>query len=450
MDINIPTPDRQEIEQLAEKAKAMLAENRNELFTKPSASQYPHQWSWDAAFIAIGYSHYDQQLAEQEFRHLFSGQWKNGMIPHIVFSDSNDNDGNYFPGPDFWQTERSNKAPASPRTSGICQPPIHATALWLHLENAADKERAKEFASEMFPKLNDWHNYLKENRDLYNEGLLFIRHPWESGQDNSPTWDEPLERIDLSSIQLPEYRRKDLHHVDNEQRPTNQDYDHYIYLVDFFRQRNYDENKITDDDCPFMMQDVLFNTLYCKANRDMAKIAEEIGEDPEPFRKQADKTASAVDSKLWDEEHDMYIDYDLRSDKQIHAHILSGFIPLFAGIPDADRGQRMFDYLNTSCFCRLEDTCFAAPSYDRSGPGYSSSKYWRGPVWINMNWLLSIGLDKYGYHEYAEQIRNTIVNLPREEGFCEYYDPDTGKCYGTKKFSWTAALLLDVLYRYRL
>ncbi|MDX1672931.1 MAG: hypothetical protein R3211_11355 [Balneolaceae bacterium] len=81
-----------------------------------------------------------------------------------------------------------------------------------------------------------------------------------------------------------------------------------------------------------------------------------------------------------------------------------------------------------------------------SGKGYSSSKYWRGPIWINMNWLLYHGLLNYRYDFYAEKIKQSIIDLPKMSGFHEYYDPDTGQGYGTDHFSWTAALFLDVHY----
>jgi hypothetical protein len=35
--------------------------------------------------------------------------------------------------------------------------------------------------------------------------------------------------------------------------------------------------------------------------------------------------------------------------------------------------------------------------------------------------------------------------LCRDQGFYEYYDPTTGLGHGSDLFSWTAALLLDVV-----
>ena len=96
---------------LAEKAKAVLESNWMGHATKPAPNLYPHQWSWDSAFIATGYAHYNQGRAEQEMRSLFAGQWSNGLLPHIVFNSAvND----YKPGPEFWRTDLSPTRHASP------------------------------------------------------------------------------------------------------------------------------------------------------------------------------------------------------------------------------------------------------------------------------------------------------------------------------------------------
>src|SRR5882724_7860652 len=73
-----------ERQELIADAQAVLDRNWAGGATVPSRSLYPHQWSWDAAFIAIGRSWYDQQRAEQELESLFAAQWANGMLPHIV------------------------------------------------------------------------------------------------------------------------------------------------------------------------------------------------------------------------------------------------------------------------------------------------------------------------------------------------------------------------------
>jgi hypothetical protein len=42
-------------------------------------------------------------------------------------------------------------------------------------------------------------------------------------------------------------------------------------------------------------------------------------------------------------------------------------------------------------------------------------------------------------------MRQTIIDLCRDEGFYEYFDPTSGGGLGSILFSWSAALLLDVV-----
>lgn len=108
----------------------MLDANRSGTYTRPSQALYPHQWSWDSAFIAVGRSWFDAEGARLELETLFDAQWRTGMVPSIVFDPAAPADA-YFPGSDVWQSERSPAAPRGRPTSGVTQPPIHARAALL-------------------------------------------------------------------------------------------------------------------------------------------------------------------------------------------------------------------------------------------------------------------------------------------------------------------------------
>jgi hypothetical protein len=427
-----------------ERAKAVLDGNWTGKFTKPAARLYPHQWSWDSAFIAIGYAHYDQPRAEQELRSLFEGQWANGLLPHIVFYKESPD---YFPGPELWDTRRSPYAPRDVKTSGIVQPPNHALAAWHIYEHAQDRSRARAFLEELYPKLRAWHDFLYRERDPEGEGLVSIYHPWGSGMDNSPLWDEALKRIPVDpNAELP-LRRVDNTLIDPEDRPTDEDYYRYLYLVKLFRDCHYDEACLRER-CPFVVQDVLFNTLLVASEWALARIAGVLGlhQDVREHEERAERTAQAINEKLWDEAHRIYGDFDLVAGKPIDVHVAAGFTPLFAGIPSLERAKRMCDYMDSRCFCEIDEECFAVPSFDKGSPGFSGRRYWRGPVWLNINWLLYKGLKRYGFHNYAEWVKRAIIELPTRYGFYEYYHPEEGRGHGVDRFSWTAALLLDVLY----
>ena len=70
---------------LLDRAISVLRLNDTGVFTKPGPHQYPHQWNWDAALVALGLSHFDLPRAQGEIRALLSGQWQDGMLPHVVY-----------------------------------------------------------------------------------------------------------------------------------------------------------------------------------------------------------------------------------------------------------------------------------------------------------------------------------------------------------------------------
>ncbi|MFQ5887130.1 MAG: trehalase family glycosidase [Candidatus Hydrothermarchaeales archaeon] len=432
-----------DILELASKAKAVLEKNWTGNYTMPSTSLYPHQWNWDSGFIAIGYSTYNQKRAQMELESLFKAQWKNGMVPHIVFNKEVPH--RYFPGAEFWDSPRSENAPSGYHTSGITQPPIHATATLRIYERAQDKEKAYAFLEQMYPKLVASHRFFYEERDPKEEGLVYIRHPWESGIDNSPNWDIPLRKISLE--EKPSYKRRDLDKgVPTDQRPSDEDYDRYIYLLELFKKHDYHEARILEE-CPFLIQDTLLNAILANADHDLAQIGEILGADTSEIRGWGKKTKNAINRKLWHRGHGIYDDYDLKAGKMIEVDTAAGFVPMYAGVPSKSQAQRLYEYLDSKSFCHVHNRkCFSVPNYNMESEYFEPANYWRGPIWININWMLYQGLRRYMFEDKAKSVRKDIIELIRSFGFYEYFDPIKGRGYGSKDFSWTAALFLDVIY----
>jgi hypothetical protein len=424
---------------LTEQARAILHANWTGNATRASALLYPHQWSWDAACVAIAYSHWDQARAETEIRSLFAGQWTNGLLPHIRFTDG----ARYFPGPEFWQVERSPHAPADPKTSGIVQPPIHATAAWRVYRNGRDRKQAEAFLTEVMPGLVLWHEYLYRERTRTGEGLVEIWHPWESGMDNSPLWDAALARIAPPADAIPAYQRVDVEFADAAQRPTKSEYDLYAYLVAVYRELGYEGARIREV-CPFVVRDALFNSLLVQSNRDLAQIAHALGGDARQFEHWAQRTAAALDEELWSEDEGMYLDFDVRAGELIDVHAGSGFSPLYAGVPDERRAAQLADRLRSTTVA-LDGVGRVVPSLPLDDPRFDPALYWRGPVWPMINWVLHAGLRRYGYTVEADELRDALLALARREGFWEHYNAVTGRGQGTEQLSWTAALVLDLL-----
>jgi hypothetical protein len=125
--------------------------------TVPSRRLYPHQWSWDSAFTAIGWAHAAPRRARAELESLLAAQWADGRVPQIVFSPAVPRDA-YFPGPDFWRA----RSPSGAETTGLVQPPVHARAAWeVH---RADPRAGARFLRRVYPALVAQHEYLRRER----------------------------------------------------------------------------------------------------------------------------------------------------------------------------------------------------------------------------------------------------------------------------------------------
>jgi neutral trehalase len=212
--------------------------------------------------------------------------------------------------------------------------------------------------------------------------------------------------------------------------------------VKLFRDRAYEGARIRDDS-PFVMQPALFNSLLIRSNRDLARIARAVGAEPAPYVRWADLTAAGME-RLWDDARGDYADYDVRAGEKVSAWTAAGFAPLYAGVPSAGRAARMLDRLER-VGRSLGDGLWVVPIVAVDDPQFEPARYWRGPVWPIIQWVLSHGTAAYGRTSLSERIRWTAVELARRGGFWEHYNPLTGAGQGEPTFAWTAGLVLDLL-----
>src|ERR1700760_5008595 len=208
----------------------------------PSRLLYPHQWSWDTAFIAIGLAYVNPTRAWRDLRTLFEAQWPDGRVPHIVF-DPGTAEKDYFPGPGFWKVPAYGDRPAHGST-GLVQPALHAIAVWevyrhAAAHGAAAAHDARTELAWLYPRLVAQQEYLLRRRDAGGLGLASIVHPWESGLDNSPAWDEAMAAVPADPGLLDRYHRRDLDVADAAHRPTDTDYARYLHLALSYRDGGY-------------------------------------------------------------------------------------------------------------------------------------------------------------------------------------------------------------------
>ena len=422
-------------------ALATLDANWEHDHTVPSRTLYPHQWSWDSAFIAIGLAHVRPDRAWRELRTLFAAQWVDGRVPHIVFNPAS-RVGPYFPGPQFWDSARADGAPARP-TSGIVQPPVHAPAAWL-VHRRAPGEASVAALRRLYPRLVAQQRYLTGRRDAGGGGLASIVHPWESGLDNSPAWDAPLAGVPADESVMRAYRRHDTAHADASQRPTDLDYARYVALVESYRAGRYRDEGLLGRH-PFLVECPLVNAALGVSEYALARIATVIGADPGPHRDRGARITEALVTRLWDPVTGTFRPRDVRADRLVPARTVLGLMPL--ALPELPAAQ-VAALLAEACSPRFG---LAArmdrplPTYDRTAPDFEPLRYWRGPSWINTGWLLWQGLRTHRRVDLAAGLRESLLDLVDRAGCHEYFHPDTGAGLGSPAFSWTAALVLDAL-----
>ncbi|MGH6924369.1 MAG: amylo-alpha-1,6-glucosidase [Propylenella sp.] len=408
-------------------AEAILRDNDRGAYTVPTKGLYPFQWNWDSCLTALGQRHFDEARAWTEIETLLAHQWPDGMVPHIVFHAP---DEGYFPGPSVWGTGRPTP------TSGITQPPVLGFVLLRLYSEARDKGLARRRAAALVPKADAWHRWFYENRDPEGSGLVAILHPWESGRDNSIDWDEALARVPTEGVEP--YQRRDTQHVNAAERPTQAEYDRYLWLVQRFRGLGWSNAKLHAAS-PFKVVDPGFNAILIRSDEALAELADALdsSEIAAAARRRVEKARAAFQT-LWSEQAGQFLCLDRATGELIASRSVGGLLPLLADLGDTHR-------LVATVRRWRSRVSFGVPSHDPSDPRFEPRRYWRGPCWLVVNHMLADGLRRSGREDAAAEIAADSLGLIEKSGFAEYYDPTDGKALGGRHFTWTAAMVIELL-----
>jgi hypothetical protein len=411
-------------------ARDILRKNDRGGYTVPNGRVYPFQWNWDSAFVALGFDAFDRNRAWTEIETLFKAQWDDGFLPHIVFWED---DPGYFPGPAVWGTGKN------PVTSGITQPPVAASVvrkLWESAKVAGQTEAYLHRLEALFPKLLAWHRWFHDYRDPDRRGVVVAVHPWETGRDNAPEWDAPGEAIDVSKVG--DYVRRDTSHLDAKMRPTKLEYDRYLALVQFGRTAGWDHGRIAAEN-PFRVADVGMSMILLRANRDLAALADELKKAVEAaeIREWVGLAERGI-GWLWNDEAQAWCSRDVRTGRSSGFITSASFLSFYAGLRDERRDDAMRGHFDR--IAGLVD--YMVPSLDPADPGFQMVRYWRGPVWAVVNYMIGTGLGEAGDPRRADKVRNDTLTLMKRNGFYEAYSPLDGSGSGGDDFSWTAAIWL--------
>ncbi len=410
-----------------ELAKRTLIQNRKSGYTLPTNNKlYPAQWNWDSAFIALGYSYFNLEYAITELETLLSGQWDDGMIPHILFHD---NDESYFPNHKTWECGKN--VPSS----GITQPPIISTIIKKIVDQNNLNDDQKKRIKNIIIKLKKYIEWFFNFRDTNNTGLVSIIHPWESGLDNSPIWDSALDKIKID-VNL-NYERRDLKVSKIDNRPLKKDYDCYITLLNQFKKYNYDPHKILNLSM-FNVIDIGFNSILIRATKDLIQVSKKFNLDLSNLEKKIVLSEENL-IKFYKEKDQYFYSYDFKNHSLIKVDAISNYFVLFANLDNKKINNNIINKLKK--YNSGKDFFFT--TVNPKDTSFEEKRYWRGPVWINSNWILYEGL-KEKDKDFATLLKKRTIRVLEEKKFHEYYNYKNEECLGANNFSWSAALYLDL------
>ena len=413
-------------DQFADAARTILRTNDRGGYTVPNGRVYPFQWNWDSAFVALGFDTFDRDRAWTEVERLFSVQWPDGFVPHIIFWQD---DEGYFPGPTVWATG------TTPPTSGITQPPVAATVvrrLWDSAVAAGEGDAFRPRVEHLFDRLLDWHRWFADVRDPDGRGVVVAMHPWETGRDNSPEWDLPGEPIDVANVG--EYTRRDTGHLDAKMRPTKLEYDRYLALVQHGRATGWDHAEIARTS-PFKVADVGMSMILLRANRDLFALAGLLVRDGSEIAGWIARAEAGI-GWLWDDRVQTWCSRDLLTGKHSGFVTSASFLSFYAGLTDPAKDAAMLGHFDRIA----RHVRYVMPSLDPADPGFQMIRYWRGPVWAVVNWMIGTGLTEAGETARGDRVRDDTLALMKSTGFYEAWSPIDGTGSGGDDFSWTAAI----------
>lgn len=242
------------------------------------------------------------------------------------------------------------------------------------------------FLREIYPGLVRWNRWWFDERRSMLENLAAYHHPYSSGLDDSPLWDHgfPVVSPDLNT-----------------------------YLA-------------------IQMESLGVMADYL----DLAKEAEF-------WRHRAHATVQRMLEVLYEENLGWF--QALSGGKPIMELTPFNLLPLWTGTLPSEAEKRLIDHLIKP---ELFWGDFPLATVARNHASYQPSTMWRGPVWLNINYMFVEALARTAHRDLAVRLRSQTIDMVNDQdGIFEYYNADSGSAPASAApmFGWSAALFIDLL-----
>lgn len=394
-----------DVDEVRRSAREVLESHwREPGFTCPNDTTYPWLWLWDSCFHAMVWAELGEpDRALSELAVALGGQHRSGFVPHLRYLDrSRVHD-------EFWQHRPVGSAPSA---SSITQPPVYAMTV---VDLA---RRGIDVPDELVERATAGLWFLLDRRRRSPAGLIELVHPWESGCDHSPRWD------DLMAVGLS---------VDG---PDPYDEQHWFdrkgeLLASVHR--DAEGAPLWNDE--FAVGSVAFSAITAHGARELAALTgDALLEDAA-----ADLTAALA--TRWDPQRRTFVDDGPTARGSGRCRTAEALLPALV-VRDAD--------IVVDVAAELTDVdalggAFGPAQVHRDEPTYRPGSYWRGPSWPQLDHLLAVALATSGVAEGEAAARLVAHGSAAGavcSGWAEYWDPDDAAPGGAVPQSWTTLAVL--------
>ena len=354
-------------------------------FTSPNPGRYPWQWLWDSCFHAVVWCALDEpDRALRELTSALEVQDDEGFVPHVRYHGDDVH-------ADFWGRRGS---------SSITQPPMYGHAL-------SELQRAGvTLPGALVERAVRGMRFLFDRRGRDAEGLVLLCHPWESGADDSPRWDDfcpggfdPSRWFDVKGALVTSIRRSD--------------------------------GGAPVDNPAFPVAGVGWNALV---SFNAAELSGVVGDDV--LAAEAAALAEALDAH-WDGALHTWVDGGPTARSSGRVRTIDALLPVLV-TGDARRAEQ-------ALALAVDDAAYGGrcgpAGVHRAEPAFAPRAYWRGSSWPQLTYLLWVAASRRRMAAVSSSLASSLRAGATSSGFAEHWDADDGTPLGAIPQSWSTLVV---------
>lgn len=347
-------------------------------FCVPHPTTYPWQWLWDSCFHAVVWTHLGDDRGVVELLAALRDQDADGFVPHLRYATG------ASPHADLW---------GRATTSSITQPPMYGHAI-------AEIGRAgAALPDELVERAARGIEFLLRHRKRSPAGLVELCHPWESGCDDSPRWDDA---------------------VAGQWSPSAW----FAAKGDLLGTIERTASGAPIANPAFAVGSVGFSALVAWNALELATVT-----DASDLRSEASALVEALGAR-WDPNLVTWVDDGPTAALSGSVRTLDALLPLLV-LPRRDAFDLLVD-------AEAFGATFGPRGVDQREPSYDPTRYWRGPAWPQLTYLSWVASTRGDASAVSEGLVRSMTAGALRSGFAEYWDPETAEPLGAVPQSWTA------------